>query len=276
MVEEIGMIRLVQERKQDFARWLLRSLLTVIGTVCLWNIAVLSPCRAQSTAAVFDSATARYERGDYAGALAQYSALVQQGFDDPRIWYNLGNAQFKSGHLGLAIRAYLRAQRLAPRDPDIDANLQFVQLYTADKLEQSGRLFILGWADHFAGRFTLWEWLISAGILLFVLAILAGLKVWFDRGGRAGWYWLGFGLLLWVLTIGGAARCYHDDYFLERGVVVVAETDVRGGPGEDYTLQFTGHDGLLFVIDRLESDWYLVTFANGIKGWIQVSDVELI
>jgi tetratricopeptide (TPR) repeat protein len=240
------------------------------------GLAAIPSCRGQSAAAVFDSAAKNYERGDYSGAISQYSALIQQGFDDPRIWYNLGNAEFKSGHLGLAIRAYLRAQRLAPRDPDIEANLQFVQLYTADKLERSGRLFILGWADHFAGNFTLWEWLVSAGILLFILAVLACIKVWFARGGQAGWYWLGFGLFLWILTIGGAARRYHDNYFLERGVVIVAETDVRGGPGDDYTQQYTGHDGLLFIIDRQESDWYLVTFANGIKGWIQVEAVELI
>jgi hypothetical protein len=143
-------------------------------------------------------------------------------------------------------------------------------------LEHSGRLFILQWADRIAGHFTLWEWLVSAAILLTILAVLASIKIWFDRGGRAGWYWLGVGVFLWILTIGGAARRYHDDYLLERGVVVVAETDVRGGPGEDYTLQFTGHDGLLFVINRRESDWYLVSFANGIKGWIQVGDVKLI
>jgi uncharacterized protein YgiM (DUF1202 family) len=59
-------------------------------------------------------------------------------------------------------------------------------------------------------------------------------------------------------------------------VVVVAETDVRGGPGDDYTLQFTGHDGLLFTIDRLESDWYLVTFTNGMKGWVLAEAVESI
>lgn len=261
---------------RSVARRFLAICLFVVGLVCPLNFIVLPSCHAQSAAATFDSATACYERGDYPGAVAHFAELTRQGFDDLRIWYNMGNAEFKAGHLGLAIRAYLRAQRLAPRDPDVEANLQFIQLYTADKLEQSGRLFLLGWADHLAGRFTLREWLVVAGILLCLLALLAGIKVWFDLGGRAGWYWLGFGLLLWVLTIGGAARRYHDDYFLKSGVVVVAETDVRGGPGDDYTLQFSGHDGLLFTIDRQESNWYLVTFANGIKGWLQVVAVTRI
>jgi tetratricopeptide (TPR) repeat protein len=223
--------------------------------------------------AAFDSAGTCYERGDYAGAASLYGQMIDQGYDDARVWYNLGNAEFKAGHLGLAIRAYVRAQRLAPRDADIEANLQFVRLYTADKMEQSGRLFFLGWADALAGRYTVAEWLGFSGMLLFILAVLAAFKVWYGRGGRAGWYWLGFGMFIWLLTMGGAARRYYDQYYLQQGVIIEAATDVRGGPGGDYTLQFTGHDGLIFTIDRLESGWYLVSFANGIKGWIQADSV---
>jgi len=233
-------------------------------------------CLAQSPEAIFDSAGVCYERGEYPAAIDLYTQLVQQGFDDPRIWYNLGNAEFKAGHVGRSIRAYLRAQRLAPRDPDIEANLQFVQLYAVDKLEKPGKLFLLGWADRLSGHFTLSEWLAVTGILFFCLIGLAGLKIWFGRAGRAAWYWLGLGFFLWLLTIGGAARHYRDLYLRERGVVVVAETDVRGGPGDDYTLQFVGHDGLLFTIDRLESNWYLVTFANGMKGWVLAEAAESI
>ena len=154
--------------------------------------------------------------------------------------------------------------------------MQFVRLFAADKLEKSGRLFILGWADALSARYTLAEWLISAGFLFLILAMSTAFKIWSRRGGRAAWYWLGFGGLLWLLIIGGAARHYHDEYFSERGVVIVAETDVRGGPGDDYTLQFTGHDGLLFTIDREESGWYLVAFENGVKGWVIAEAIERI
>jgi len=231
---------------------------------------------AQDAGAVFDTATACYERGDYEGAARQYSSLVEQGYDDDRIWYNLGNAQFKAGRLGHTIKAYLRARRLAPRDPDITANLEFVRLYAVDKMEKSGRLFVLGWADRLSARYTLREWLTAAGILFSLLVSLTILKVWFGRGGRAGWYWLGVGVFLWLLVLGGGARHYRDEYMRDRGVVVVKETDVRGGPGDDYTLQFTGHDGLLFTIDRQESGWYLVSFENGVKGWVIQEAVERI
>lgn len=255
-----------------FFSWCIKAI------VCLSAALIFTPRQvaAQSAGAVFDTATACYERGDYDGAVRHYSSLVEQGYDDERIWYNLGNAQFKAGRLGQAIKAYLRARRLAPRDPDIKANLEFVRLYAVDKLETSGRLFILGWTDQLSARFTLREWLTAAGALFSLLVVLTILKVWFGRVGRAGWYWLGIGVFIWLLVLGGGARHYRDEYMRDRGVVVVKETDVRGGPGDDYTLQFTGHDGLLFTIDRQESGWYLVSFENGVKGWVIQDAVERI
>ena len=41
--------------------------------------------------------------------------------------FQLGNAHFKSGQLGRAIAAYRQAEELAPRDPDLRANVQFTQ-----------------------------------------------------------------------------------------------------------------------------------------------------
>lgn len=231
---------------------------------------------AQHEAAVFDSATVFYERGEYGNAIEQYNLLLNQGYDDPVIWYNLGNAYYKANQLGRSIKAYLRAQRRAPRDPDIAANLQFVQLYTVDKMERPGRLFFLGWLDYFSARYTLGEWLITAGIMCLILSSLAGLAIWRNQAGRAAWSWLGLGWCIWLLVLSGTARRYHDVYLQERGVVVVAETDVRGGPGDDYTLQFTGHNGLLLSIDRAESGWYLVTFVNGVKGWVTAEAIERI
>lgn len=248
------------------------------GILCIFSSIMLVPAWgvAQDAGAVFDSAAALYGRGEFARAAEQYELLLRQGYNDARIWYNLGNAQFKAGHLGRAGKAYLRARRLSPRDPDILANLDFIRLYAVDKLEKSGRLFLLAWADRLSVRYTLGEWLAAAGLLFLVLVVLTAARVWFGWGGRTVWSWLSFGLLIWLLTIGGAIRNYRDEYVRQRAVVVVAETDIRGGPGEEYTLQFAGHDGLLCTVDRREGGWYLVTFENGVKGWLKADALERI
>ncbi len=234
------------------------------------------PIAAQSPDRLVDSAAVYYQRGEYEAAADMYQAVINRGIDDPRVWYNLGNAEFKSGNMGKAIKAYLRAQRLAPRDPDIEANLQFVRLYAADKIEPAQQFFIAGWADWFADHFTFGEWLTVSTSLFLILIILTSLKIWSNRHGHAAWYWLGVGVVLWLIVLGGAARRYHDEFLRDRGVVVVDETPVRGGPGSEYTLQFTGHDGLVFTIERSENNWLLVSFQNGVKGWLRQDAIELI
>lgn len=59
--------------------------------------------------------------------------------------YNLGNAYARSGKIALAVLEYERARVLAPRDPDIEANLAHarelkgIAPQTRDWLEQYGR-----------------------------------------------------------------------------------------------------------------------------------------
>ena len=72
----------------------------------------------------FKSANQLYDAGKSAEAAAAYEKI------EPRtanVHYNLGNAHFREGKLGLAILDYERARRMAPRDPDILANLKFAE-----------------------------------------------------------------------------------------------------------------------------------------------------
>jgi len=123
---------------------------------------------------------------------------------------------------------------------------------------------------------TLGEWLTFATVLFVVAAILVGAKIWYALRLRISWYMVGFFAFIWLLSLGALAHSYHHHNIRQLGVVIVAETDVRSGPGVDYTLQFTGHDGLIMNIGRQESGWYLVTFENGVKGWITAGAVEII
>src|SRR5689334_17765004 len=88
---------------------------------CAWN------GRAQTPLAAFDAANKLYEQGKYAEGAGAYEKILQTGTASPALYFNLGNAFFKSGQIGRAIIAYRQAQRLTPRDPDVRANLQFAR-----------------------------------------------------------------------------------------------------------------------------------------------------
>ena len=85
-----------------------------------------------------------YERGSFVEATQIYQQLADEGYGDSIVFYNLGNAYYKSGDLGRAILNYLRAERLAPRDPDIQDNLQIARDGIVDPFERSEQSALAG------------------------------------------------------------------------------------------------------------------------------------
>ena len=60
------------------------------------------------------------------------------------------------------------------------------------------------------------------------------------------------------------------------GVLIAPQAEVRSGPGKDYILQFTGHEGLEFQINEEAEGWCRILLPNGVKGWIPKEAVEII
>ena len=72
----------------------------------------------------FKAANQLYDAGKFTEAAAAYEKIEPK---TAHVYYNLGNAWFRQNKLGLAVLNYARARQLAPRDPDILANLKFAQ-----------------------------------------------------------------------------------------------------------------------------------------------------
>ncbi len=114
----------------------------------------------------FDSATAPYNRGDYADAAREYGALLEEGAVAPEFLFNLGNAYYRMDQPGLAALAYRRAEHLSPRDAEIRANRERVtkrwgsvhaiqgplkSVLTQATLEEWIGVAVLGWWGLFTG-----------------------------------------------------------------------------------------------------------------------------
>ena len=136
---------------------------------CLTLALILLTTRARAVTdatGAFEGANRLYEQGKFADAVAAYENLLPTDSASPTIHFNLGNAFFKSGQLGRAIASYRRAEQLAPRDPDVRANLQFVRARVAGPTAPPGR-----WQE-WLGRFTVNEWTAPACVALWIFLLL--------------------------------------------------------------------------------------------------------
>jgi tetratricopeptide (TPR) repeat protein len=225
--------------------------------------------------ATFFLGNSAYQAGRYDEAAGQYRRVVEAGFESGALYFNLANAELRSGRIGAAILDYERARRLLPRDPDVRANLGYA-------LEQAGveppapplwrRV-----AFPLAARLATAElapvvallWIVFWGTLAVALVVAPTRPMW----RRAAW---AAGLLLVFFAANLAVRLWDTE--LTRTAVVTAggETAVRFEPAESGTEHFRAREGDMLVVGGENGGWYRVERADGRRGWIPAAGVGLV
>ena len=213
---------------------------------------------------LFQQAGRAYDNGDFAGAAAAYSALVEQGYATPQVCFNLGNAEFRQGHGGAAVLDYRRAWYLAPRDADIAANLQFA-------LEQTGAALPVAalWA-RWLQSLSSGEWRTAALILFWLLAGLTCLGLLLPVR------WKMFRTLalatLTALIIALAGVGYWLDLQVRQPeAVVMFPAKVLFAPLPNATEYYALPAGSIVRIEAQDGAWLRVNSANR-PGWLPQSN----
>jgi len=225
--------------------------------------------RAELPAAAFDSANKLYEEGKFADAASAYEKLAQSGQTSAALYFNLGNAFFKSGQMGRAIAAYRQAGQITPRDPDVRANLQFARNQIPGPTLSPSR-----W-QRWLGRLTLNEWtLLAAGAVWLWLLLLAVLQWWPGLRPALRGYVLTLAVAAGLLC-GCLAAALYETRLARSAIVITGDAVVRHGPLAESQTAFTAHDGAeLRVLDQ-KDEWLEVNAGAGRIGWLRRDQVLL-
>jgi tetratricopeptide (TPR) repeat protein len=219
---------------------------------------------------IFEQANKLYEQGQYADAAAEYELILKSGRISSPLYFNYANALFKSGQIGRAILNYHLAERLAPRDPDIRANLRFAREAVSGASMKWNR-----WRE-WLRRFTLneltaitaaaiWIWFALLSLGQFRQGWRRNLKGYTSTAGTVSVF------LSIVLAVALSQRVRHP-----LAVVVVPEAVVRYGPLDESQSFYTLHDGAeLAVLDKKDS-WLRVQDGLGRIGWLRFEHVMTI
>ncbi len=225
-----------------------------------------STARADPHTGFFRGNTA-YAEGRYGDAARAYEGVLDHGVESGPLHFNLGNAYFKSGRIGLAIAEYERARRLLPRDPDVRANLDYAE--EVAKVPVDERPMWQRLAFPLALRMSAAELAVLATALWFALWIALAARLVLPRLGvalRRGCWVAG---VLWaVVTVSLLFR--FAELELRREVVVTraGETAVRFEPAESGTEHFPVTEGTLLEVTERRDEWLQVRRGDGRRGWI--------
>jgi tetratricopeptide (TPR) repeat protein len=218
----------------------------------------------------FDQGNRLYEEGKFAEAAAAYEKILQGGRSSPAVYFNLGNALFKSGRVGRAILNYRLAEQLAPRDPDIRANLKF-----ARKSADDGGAQTADWRQRLTGRLAINEWTLLAAGAPWLWFTLLALGRWRPALKKALSGYTGtLGVAAALLTFCLCLACY-DRFEIRTAVVTVREAVVRYGPMNESQSCFTVRDGAELSVLDAQGDWIQVTDRSRRIGWVRREQVSL-
>jgi len=223
---------------------------------------------AADVSAAFDSANRLYEQGKFADAAAAYQKIIQSGSVSSAVYFNLGNAYFKSGQLGRAIGALREAENLTPRDPDVRANLQFVRARVQGPTGSAA-----SWQRWLSGL-TLNEWAVVTAVIVWLwlgLLILIQFRPVLKQSVR-GLLWCG---AVVILLFGGCTYAAWSGESTKTAVIIAPDAVVHNGPLDEAPAAATVHDGAELTVLDTKNDWLQVQVDAKRVGWVKKEQVIL-
>ena len=217
----------------------------------------------------FEEANRLYRAEDFGGAVDLYLKILESGYDSGELHYNLGNAYFKTGQLGLAILHYEKAKKIFPRDGDLNYNLSLASMRVADRITVP-RLFIWKYLDGVRDYFALNTLAILT--LVFFLAALgtAATYHFLPRGFLKKLTFYSTVPLLMVFLLFGvtfSARIWRAETVRE-GIIIVDKVEIVSAPDEGAKGLFSLHEGVKVRIGQELPPWVEIALPDGKKGWL--------
>jgi len=248
--------------------------------LCTWLMVIgaVVSCLAGQEEILFEQANKFYMDQSYEKAAETYEKVLVAGKIAPEIYFNLGNAYYKTGNIAAAVLNFERAKRLRPSDPDIAYNLRMTNLNTIDKIEPVPQLFYERWWEDFVYEGSVntraiivvilfWCALLTAGLYLFSNMVVVKKTAFF---------------VTILLVITGSFACYltylQNHHLNEhKAAVIFAESAyAKSSPDDKSANLFLLHAGTrIEVLDALKG-WKKVRIANGNEGWITEDAIEII
>lgn len=225
----------------------------------------------------WNEANTAYINAKYDEAIDQYEAILKQGVEHEKLYFNLGNAYFKKGMNAKAILNYNRAQKLAPSDEDVAYNLSIANRSIQD-IDVVPTLFINRIITQIRESLSSNGWAILS--LLFLICTMASLFLYliFKRiiSRKIGFYGtiVSIGLMICTITFSNINR---NGVLNPTGAIVMSNSaPVKSSPDQSSKDLFVLHDGTKVIVKETLNDYSQIVLSDGNKGWILTSAIELI
>jgi len=220
------------------------------------------------TNADFVKANQEFAQGHFKEAIAGYETLIQAGQWSANLFYDLGNAYFRTGDFGRAILNYERALALERHHPEATANLQIARDESRALELQPSR------PERYLQFASVDQYSIAAAIAFWLAAFTVVMLIFVRRRAAALIATSVFSLLISAVAI-------YALYTLQGGtkgdalaIVTGKNVQARLATADTANSVLALPPGSEVQILSTRGDWIYAALPNNLRGWIPVKDAE--
>jgi tetratricopeptide (TPR) repeat protein len=227
---------------------------------------------------LMDKAAKAYSKGDFNTTVELYQKVLATKYTSFKLFYNLGNAYYKLNQIPSAILYYEKARKIDLSNEDLLFNLNMANRKIVDKIDVMPEIFIKTWYGTLLNFLTSDKWA-KLTIIFFISCLILLLFYLLSKSQtvRKVTFWLSvFMLFSSIVCVVLAKQQFSETQKVKEAIVFTPTVNIKSSPDQNSQDIFVIHEGLKVRIMDQVSDWYEIRIANGNKGWIKVSDVEII
>lgn len=221
---------------------------------------------------VYQRGVDAYANEQWSLAIQEFESILRSGYEAELLYYNLGNAYYRAGHVAGAIWAYEKALILNPNDADARYNLALANLRVEDRIEPPETPFYIRFYRGLRESLTPGEWMRWVSIVLFLVGLLYASSRILRRS------WLGWPVVpgtviaavLFLITLNSIITTSR----IREGVIYGEQVTVTSAPSRRSTMLFELHEGLKVAILEQSDDWYQIELLDGKSGWLPADQLR--
>ena len=234
--------------------------------------------KSESVQSLKQKADDAYSKGKYQEAIVNYEAALKKG-KSADIYYNLGNAYYRTDNVTRAVINYEKARLIAPGDDDINHNLEVARSKTIDNIQPGEKIFFKVWFEDIKTSMGIDTWATLSLISLVVALILFLVYLFVKQMAvRKVAFYLSLVLVIFFIFGNVFASQLKDFATSSSAAIIVSPTvTAKKTPTDQASDVCVLHEGTrVEITDNALKGWYGIRLADGREGWITDKDVEVI
>ena len=253
----------------------LKLVLIIICSILFSTPVEYDDSPAENLDTYYQSGLDYYQSRAYQNAKASLEKVLENNWESPELYYNLGNVYYRLNDISGAVWAYEMCLHHDPTHEDAKFNLKLVNVNVKDRIAIPEAPIYLKLYMGIKERFTPNEWVkITLGLFVLFLLFVLVRKFW-------GYVWLlnfseNFMLILICITFLFSLHSIWSDSNISQGIIYTQSVDVLSEPNTQSITLFQVHEGLKVSITQNSRNWVEIELVDGKSGWISENQIRAI